>query len=100
MSTDYNPYTSELVGRLIKMSHADSRAWFSAIRDHLMRFHGVASLHDFIRGCSDEKVRMLRFETLSLICRAIRDEDISLLNAPPVSAGEQAAHTQPPAVSP
>lgn len=100
MSEAFNPYTAELVERLMKLSHADSRAWFAAIRQHLVRFHGVATMHDFIIGCADTKVRTLRYQTLSLICRALREQDISLLDAPPTSAGESPTHTPTPAVSP
>ena len=76
---NFNPYTAELVDRLTKLGHAESRTWFALIRDHLRRNYGVDSLHDFIAIECDEAVRWKHYETLGLICHALRENNRDLL---------------------
>ncbi len=83
MSNPFQPYTSEIVTRLIKMQRGDSRDWFKAIREYLERRSGrsVASVHDYVtaklKSPADEDERKA---TLLAVCVALRDENIFLLS--------------------
>lgn len=82
MSNPFQPYTSEIVMRLIKMERADSRDWFKAIREFIERRAGgrVASIHDYVTAPVAANGHDVREIVLHDIVLALRAGDIESLS--------------------